>query len=473
MKNFLSCLFISLSLIFLVSGCNSTPDTPNRSSKKWKLDLPEILRVKLPIRVLVSYNRTNFFTVKGATRGLEHDLMQAYKKYLSEKSKNEHVRMVFIALPFEELIPALLEGRGDIIAAGLTVTSNREKKVDFASPYMEGGAEIVVGSRKAKPILKLTDLAGKTVYVMAGSSYKARLEALNYDFKKKGLTPVDIVEADKHLVTEDLLEMAERSMIEYTVADSHIAELWKNALPDIRLYKDAPLHGGREIAWAVRPSSKVLQKSLSGFAATVRQGTLMGNMVFKRYFMNTSWVRSPSMVIGWKEMQPITDVLKKYGKKYNFDWLKLLAIAYQESGLDMNKSSHRGAVGIMQVRRSTAADKNVDVKNINTLDGNVHAGVKYLRFLRDRYFNDVAKDAQVDFALAAYNAGPNRIIKLRKQAKEMGLDPDQWFGNVEYAAYKDIGPETPTYVANIQMNYAFYKSAAKVLVKRIEVKNDK
>ena len=91
----------------------------------------------------------------------------------------------------------------------------------------------------------------------------------------------------------------------------------------------------------------------------------------------------------------------------------------------------------------------------------------------DRYFNDVAKDAQVDFALAAYNAGPNRIIKLRKQAKEMGLDPDQWFGNVEYAAYKDIGSETPTYVANIQMNYAFYKSAAKVLVKRIEVKNDK
>ncbi|SMF02326.1 lytic transglycosylase F [Desulfovibrio gilichinskyi] len=470
MKNLLSCLFISLCLIFLTSACNSTPESSTRTSKKWKLDLPDILKDKLPIRVLVCYNRTNFFTVKGATKGLEHDLMLAYKKYLSKESKDEQVRMVFIALPFEELIPALLEGRGDIIAAGLTVTSNREKKVAFASSYMEGISDIVVGSRKADPISKLTDLAGKTVYVMAGSSYKARLEALNSGFKKKGLKTVNIVQADKHLVTEDLLEMAERSMIEYTVAESHIAELWKTALPDIRLYKDAPLHIGGEVAWAVRPSSKELQKSLSEFAATVRQGTLMGNMVFKRYFVNTSWVLSPSMVIGWKEMQPLTEVFKKYGEKYNFDWLKLLAVAYQESGLDMNKSSHRGAVGIMQIKPSTAADKNVDVKNINTLDGNVHAGAKYLRFLRDRYFKDVAKDAQADFALAAYNAGPNRIIKLRKQAEDMGLDPDQWFGNVEYAAYKEIGAETPTYVANIQMNYAFYKSAANVLVKRIEVK---
>ncbi len=469
MRRFRLFLFAML-LILLAIPAHTAPDSLTRFTKTWKGDLPELLKNKEPIRVLVSYNRTNFFLISGAMRGLEFDLMRAYEKYLSKTHKSDHVRMVFVSVPFDDLIPALLDGRGDIVAAGLTATDARKKEVSFAAPYRAGIMEIIVGSKRAKPITKLEDLAGKKVHVMAGSSYVAHLNAVSATFKKRGMKPVKVIEANANLVTEDLLEMAERNMIEYTVADSHIAEIWKTALPDLQLFASTPIHSGGEIAWAVRPGSKEFAKSLSDFSGTVRQGTLMGNMVFKRYYENTDWVKNPGAHENRKELDKMRGLFEKYGKKYDFNWIKLAALAFQESRFNMDTKSSMGAVGVMQIKPSTAGDPNVDIKHIDTLDGNIHAGTKYLRFLRDRYFKDVAKEAQVDFALAAYNAGPNRVIGLRKTAEKMGLNPNLWFGNVEWAAYKEIGSETPTYVANVQMYFAAYQSIYQVLQKRDGVK---
>jgi len=96
----------------------------------------------------------------------------------------------------------------------------------------------------------------------------------------------------------------------------------------------------------------------------------------------------------------------------------------QESTLDHKKRSKVGAVGIMQVLPSTAADKNVGIPDVENLESNIHAGTKYLRFIRNRYFNDPAIDGlnQTLFAFASYNAGPAKVARLRKEAQEMGLD---------------------------------------------------
>jgi len=458
-------IFLLLATLFAGSSL-AAPDSLTRVTRAWKGDLPELLEKRHPIRVLVSYNRTNFFMVRGEMRGLEFDLMRAYEKYLAKTHKKDHVRMVFVAVPFDDLIPALLDGRGDIIAAGLTVTPDRSKKVSFSTPYRANITEIIISGRGVKPIAALTDLAGQTVHVLAGSSYAAHLESVNAELKKRGMKRIKIVQADSHLVTEDLLEMAERGMIKYTVADGHLVEVWKSALHGLKVFTDIPLHSGGDLAWAVRPGSKELVKSLSDFATTVRQGTLMGNMVFNRYYVNTDWVKNPTDASERKKLGPMVELFEKYAKMYGFDWLKIAALAYQESRFDMGLKSSMGAVGVMQIKPSTAGDPNVNVQDIHELENNIHAGVKYLRFLRDNYFKDVARDAQVDFALAAYNAGPNRVIGLRKKAREMGLDPNIWFGNVEWAAYSEIGPETPTYVANVQMYFAAYKSVAKVLTSR-------
>jgi membrane-bound lytic murein transglycosylase MltF len=114
----------------------------------------------------------------------------------------------------------------------------------------------------------------------------------------------------------------------------------------------------------------------------------------------------------------------------------------------------------MQIKPSTAADPTVGIKDVETnADNNVHAGVKYLRFIVNQYFTDAKMDRtnKLLFAFASYNAGPARIAKLRKQAETQGLDPNVWFRNVEYVAAKDIGQETVQYVSNIYKYYVAYR----------------
>ena len=131
------------------------------------------------------------------------------------------------------------------------------------------------------------------------------------------------------------------------------------------------------------------------------------------------------------------------------------AQGYQESGLDQSARSGAGAIGIMQLLRSTAEDPNVGIPDIELAESNVHAGVKYLDFLRNRYFDEPEIDAfnRALFSFAAYNAGPARVRGLRRKAAEAGLDPNRWFFNVEHVAGKVIGRETVNYVANINKYY--------------------
>jgi membrane-bound lytic murein transglycosylase MltF len=92
-----------------------------------------------------------------------------------------------------------------------------------------------------------------------------------------------------------------------------------------------------------------------------------------------------------------------------------------------------------------------------------------MRFLVDQYFDEPGID-QVNrqlFAFAAYNGGPNRIARLRREAAEQGLDPNKWFNNVELLAAKQIGRETVQYVSNIYKYYVAYK----LVVDRAEKRN--
>ncbi|MCJ2165116.1 MULTISPECIES: transporter substrate-binding domain-containing protein [unclassified Pseudodesulfovibrio] len=430
--------------------------------------MPELLRERRPIRVLVSYNRTNFFMKDGVMRGLEVDMMRAYEKHLVETHKDDVIRMVFVPVPFEELVPALLAGHGDIVAAGLTVTAERARQVAFAEPYRTGVRELVVGSVSGRAVNGVADLSGRQVHVMAGSSYAEHLADDNARLVAKGQAPVKVVRADPNLVTEDLLEMTAQGLIEYTVADEQVAAVWKEALPGLRIVSDWDINSGGSMAWAVRPESKALQQSLSRFATSVQQGTLLGNMFYNRYYQNVDHLTYSLESIEVGKLKPMAKLFIKYSEIYGFDWLKIAALAHQESHFDMQRKSSMGAVGVMQIKPSTAAEPAVNIKDVSTLENNIHAGIKYLRYLCDNYFKDVDSDARMDFALAAYNAGPGRIMQVRSRAVSMGLDPNRWFGNTEWAAFDLIGRETTAYVAHIQMYYAAYKASQKVLLQRRE-----
>jgi membrane-bound lytic murein transglycosylase MltF len=155
----------------------------------------------------------------------------------------------------------------------------------------------------------------------------------------------------------------------------------------------------------------------------------------------------------------MVELFKRYAGQYAFDYLMMAAQAYQESGLVQSQKSHAGALGVMQLLPSTAADRNVNIPEIEKLENNIHAGVKYMRFIINRYYKDEPMDDfnRMLFAFASYNAGPAKVKKLRKKAAVMGLNPNVWFGNVEIAAAKVIGRETVQYVSNIYKYYIAYR----------------
>jgi len=160
----------------------------------------------------------------------------------------------------------------------------------------------------------------------------------------------------------------------------------------------------------------------------------------------------------YDKFQDTIHLFERYSSQYGFDHLMIAAQGYQESRLDQSARSHAGAVGIMQLLPTTAADKNVGMPDIGTAELNIHAGVKYLHFIRNRYFQEQGlNDLNASlFSFAAYNAGPARVRGLRNKAEQAGLDPNIWFNNVEMIAAKEIGRETVQYVSNIYKYYLAY-----------------
>lgn len=434
-------------------------------AEKFTGDLPE-MRKRKRIRALVTYSKTDFFFHKGVAKGVQVEFLREYEKFLNKgvKRAEDRLHITFLPVTFNELLPALQQGKGDIAAAFLTVTPDREKEVSFSSGGKLKVNELVVSHKTVAPLDTLEDLAGRTVYVLNNSSYAEHLRQLNKALRKKKLAPVKIEQSDPNLLSEDILELVNSGVVELTVVDDYKARLWKQVLPNIRVHEGLRVSENNTIGWATRKENTQLSASLNAFAAKVRKGTLLGNMLFKRYYGGTGWIDNPLSKEELGKLEAFVALFRKYGDRYGFDHLALLAQAFQESGLDHSKKSHRGAVGIMQLLPSTAADPNVDISRINKLENNIHAGTKYLAFIRDRYFNDEAINTENRLALtwAAYNAGPARVQKMRIKTEKMGLDPNIWFANVELAAGKMTGRETVQYVANIYKYYVAYKLASHV-----------
>jgi len=423
-------------------------------------DLPA-MRKRQQIRALVTYSRTDFvIKPDGKPTGLQVELLNQFEKRLNKGIKREEKKTQVVLIPttFARLLPDLAEGKGDIAAALLTVTPERQRDFAFASGESVTVDELVVTHNSVNDIHGVEDLAGREVHVLRNSSYAEHLRALNKRFVAKGLAAIDIHEADSELLSEDILEMVDAGIVPITVIDDYKGRLWAQVLPNIRVLDDVQVQSDNTLGWAVRKNNPELLKNLSGFVKQIKSGTLLGNVLFKRYLQDARRIKNPLADSERSRFRKVVGVFSKYADKYEFDVLAVAAQAYQESKLDHDARSHRGAVGIMQLLPSTAADPNVGIKNISKLENNIHAGTKYLAFLRDRYFSDpqITAKNQLAFSWAAYNAGPANVRKMRKKAKKMGLDPNVWFGNVELAAARTVGREPVQYVRNIFKYYVAY-----------------
>jgi membrane-bound lytic murein transglycosylase MltF len=299
-----------------------------------------------------------------------------------------------------------------------------------------------------------------------GSSHLAHARALSARLEREGHGAIAIREAPEALEAEDLLEMVHAGILSATVADSHVAEAWARVLPDL-VVEDAAVARGEDIAWATRPDAPGLKAVLDDFVARrwqVDRGTMA--TIYRRYFETTTLLRHPLALDERDRVARLTPVFQTHAEVAGFNWLVLLAQGFQESRLDARARSHVGAVGVMQLMPATAAE--VGVRDLTDAAQNIRGGIAYMDRLRTRYFNDPAIEEadRVFFALASYNAGPNRINRLRAEAARRGLDPNRWFGQVERVVQARVGSEPVRYVANIRAYFLTYSGAAGVLAER-------
>jgi membrane-bound lytic murein transglycosylase MltF len=436
------------------------PEEFDRLWSPWKGDLPGMIE-RRAIRVVVPFGGYQFYYHRGKPQGAVIELLQRLESFLNEELGRGNVRVYVVPVPMsrDRLLLDLLAGQADLVAADLTITDHRHELVEFTRPLIRDVSEVIVTGPTSPKLNSLADLSGKEIVVRESSSYYQHLLGLAEQFTNDGRPPLQIRKADELLEAEDLLEMLHAGMIPLTVMDDYKAAFWSGVFPDLVVRNDLIINKDGAIAWAHRADSPELAGMLEKFLRQFGRGTLVGNDTFNRYLADSGKVRCANDSI--ERYPDVVKSLQKYASQFDYHWLMLAAQGYQESGLRQDRRSSAGAVGIMQIKPSTAADSNVGVDNVEQLDNNIHAGAKYMRFLADRYFSDdVDALNQWLFALAAYNAGPARVASLRAEAQKSGYDRNNWFDNVEIIAAKRIGSETVTYVGNIYKYYVGYQLAA-------------
>ncbi|RJG13740.1 lytic transglycosylase F [Pseudomonas cavernicola] len=424
------------------------------------------MRERRLVRVLVPYSKTFYHVDRGRQGGTAYESGKALEDWLNKKQplqdKSLRWRVMFIPVARDKLMPSLLEGAGDIAVGGLTITTGRLQTVDFAAPFASGIRETLVSGPHSKPIGKLEELAGEEVMVRASSSYFEHLSDLNQQFKEQGLEAIKVIPADENLESEDLLEMVNAGLINATVVDRYLATIWQPLYKDMVVHDEFYLRQDSELAWAIRKNSPQLKAMLAGFVKQHKVGTAFGNTLINHYVNNPNRVLNATNEAELQKFNELVGLFRKHAGSYDFDYLMLMAQGFQESQLDQGARSQRGAVGVMQLLPSTAADSTVAIQGIDkSADKNIEAGSKYMRLLADKYLNDpeLTPVNKTLMTFAAYNAGPGNLRKFRRLAEKSGLDPNIWFQNVEHAAARVVGRETVDYVGNIYKYYVAYKLA--------------
>ncbi len=447
-----------------------TQEAPNSASRA-SLGLPltfarhvgdlDGMKKRHALRVLVVPSHSGFFYDKGIPHGIYYEAFDEFQRFANQKLKTGAVKITVYFIPVrpEQLEHALLDGVGDVVGYGVIVTPERKKEVLFGTPIDSNVKQVIVTGPKAPRVTTMEELSGKEVYVNPLTDYYQSLQLLSKQFQKAGKPPIVVKAADPNLTDEDLLEMVNAGLLPATATISIRAEFWSKVLPHLTLHPNMVLKEEGQLAFATRTDSPQLRQLLDEFVQNHQLGTSFGNTVLRRYLQNTQWVKNATSTEEMRKFQEYVGYFKKYAAEYDFDYLMLVAQGYQESLLDQSRRNPSGAVGIMQVIPKYAAAPPISISNVNTAEKNIQAGAKMLHNIGETYFKDDKLDAtnKTLMVFASYNAGPSRIARLRKKAASEGLDPNQWFGNVELVAAKDVGQETVQYVSNIYKYYVAYK----------------
>ncbi|MGL4315313.1 MAG: transglycosylase SLT domain-containing protein [Pseudomonas sp.] len=425
-------------------------------------DLADI-RKSGELRVLVNQSRNSSGEIKGQAIGLEYHRLQAFAQYLNDQSKAERkLRLKLIPRSKEQLLAALQRGDGDLVAPGELIDAHAGQGVSASAAIRSDVPIVVVGNRGNRHYRKLDEMSGKVLVLPRGSAASEALREVNQRLAERKQAPIDVQWADPSLAVEDVLEMVQAGVYPWTAVEQPIAERWIRVLPKLRIERHLVLGHEADISWFVRRDAPMLRASIDRFLVGYRSPADQ-DAVFQRVYRRIYKVRDPLARADRQRLERVKPVLRKHGQQQNLDWLYLAAVAFKESTLNPAARGAGGATGLMQI--TPAAARSVGVSDIQVLDNNVRAATLYMARIRRQFFasKQLEEHERMAFVLAAYNLGPQRVQGLRAEAKRRGLNPNQWFFQVERVAMEQLGMGVVSYVNSVNKYYLAYEQERDVL----------
>lgn len=384
-------------------------------------DLSEIKKRGV-LRVLLKNNSSSYFFWKGQLMGFEYEMAKAYAKSLGVKLS------VIVAPENTQMLEWLREGKADLAAGFLHPSSEwKEHFITATDPYHEARNHLVV-HKNNKKINSLNDLADTTIVVHQSSLYwkiLLELKASGVDLKLQA--------APESLEVEEIMDKVALGEYQATLVAEHLLDIELGAGIDVRsafafdqVYKNS---------LAVRMENTDLLKSLNTYINEKKDGKLYKRL-YKKYFDNTATISKfqknrLKVINGKKALSDYDKYVKRYSKRYGFDWRLITAQMYSESRFRPDARSSAGAIGLMQVMTNTG--KQLRMHKLTDPETNIHAGIKYMHWLSEKFESELPIEDRMWFTLASYNAGLGHVLDARRLATKKGLNKDRWFGNVEEA----------------------------------------
>lgn len=454
---------------------NKSSEKDENYTKKPKVDIPPYTKNNGVLTVLMDNSLSSYFIYQGQPMGYEYEMLALFAK------ENDLALEIKIIGQVENILDSLLAGKGDMVAANLSISSERMEKVAFTDPLFR--TKQVLIQRLPDDIQKLTrdeiekslirdrlDLESKDVMVRKNSSYELILNNL---VAETGLE-LTINFASGDLVTEHLIDMVSTKEIDFTICDQNKAEIFNAYYDNIDI--QTPMSLSQPIAWAVNKESAELLSTLNSWI-NKRKGSLEFNMINNRYFeMTKRKERLITKEYDYVKEGIISDydeLIKKYSAELNWDWRLLTALIYQESMFNPNTKSWRGATGLMQLMPRTAKSYGIQPEELVVPEKNITAGTQHLVMLENHWKNELTDSLEIiKFTLGSYNVGLGHVQDAIRLAEKYNANTKKWNDNVAQMLlnksipkyYKDSvvkygycrGQEPVNYVKSIFKNYELY-----------------
>ena len=446
-------LLIALCLILLPIPALARLAGPLQAGQPSQVrDLAQI-RSSQVLRVLVNQSRNSSGEVQGQDIGVEYHRLRAFERYLNGHARDgQEITLKIIPKSKDQLLGALSRGEGDIVAPGELIDFKPGRAISPSDPIIDDVPLMLVGMKGERRFTRFEQLSGRTVALTTGSAAGASVNLINQKLALRKLPPVKIEWVDPTLAVEDVLEMVQAGIFHLTIVEQPIAERWATLMPKLRFDRKVLVNEPEAIRWYVRRDASMLHASIDRFLAGYKVPADQ-DVAFERVYRRLYRVHYPLARADRQKLEKLRPVLQKHARQQGMDWLNLAALAFKESTLDPNAKGMGGATGLLQITPSAA--QRVGVNNIQNVDNNVQAGARYLALIRRKFFSSpkLNERERMAFVLAAYNMGPERVQGMRAEARRRGLNPDQWFFQVERIAMEQVGMGAVSYVNSVNKYY--------------------